>query len=177
MASNNTRDRCPEGMGSMPECAPLAVPYVPFQPTDPQRYSRMEALSQGTLFPGLNLPFHLMRDGKTVPRTPRTELQALCFLLQELGLYLDTHPEDQEAFGLFQRYAGLMEQAKQTYVERYGPLLRMDSAMDDHYTWAEGPWPWNAEGSGTGRGNQAPQSGQQGRRNNKGTGCAGEQEG
>ena len=92
MAAPSSTQNCPDNCGSMPGCAPLAVPYVPFQQTDPKRYERMEALSEGTLFPGLNLPFHLMKNGREVARTPRTELQALAFIIQELGLYLDTHP-------------------------------------------------------------------------------------
>lgn len=89
----------------MPDCAPLAVPYVPFQQTTASKYSSQEALSQGILFPGLNLPFHLKQVGAAVPQTPLTELQALCFVVHELGLYLDTHQDDQEAFALFQKYS------------------------------------------------------------------------
>ena len=50
----------------MPECAPLAVPYVPFQQTNPKRYSQQDALNNGTLFPGLNLPFRVKPDAAKV---------------------------------------------------------------------------------------------------------------
>ena len=39
------------------------MPYVPFQQNNPQKYAQTEALSNGTLFPGLNLPFHLAGEG------------------------------------------------------------------------------------------------------------------
>ena len=67
MNSNNggTASNCPDRCGTMPACAPLAVPYVPFQQDAPQKYSQSDALSNGTLFPGLNLPFHLKVDGST----------------------------------------------------------------------------------------------------------------
>ena len=61
---------CPRDFGTMPDCAPLAVPYVPFQQNNASKYSSQEALSQGTLFPGLNLPFHLKTVGTAVPKTP-----------------------------------------------------------------------------------------------------------
>ena len=32
---------CQDGSGTLPSCAPLSVPFVPFQPTSPKRYSRM----------------------------------------------------------------------------------------------------------------------------------------
>ena len=82
---------CPRDFGTMPDCAPLAVPYVPFQQTTASKYSSQEALSQGTLFPGLNLPFHLKQVGAAVPKTPLTELQALCFVVHELGLWVSRY--------------------------------------------------------------------------------------
>ena len=142
MAAPSSTQNCPDNCGSMPGCAPLAVPYVPFQQTDPKRYERMEALSEGTLFPGLNLPFHLMKNGREVVRTPRTELQALAFIIQELGLYLDTHPNDSEAFALFQNYVELEKTAREKYVEQHGPLTQNDAALSSTYTWVNGPWPW-----------------------------------
>ncbi len=134
---------CRDGNGTLPCNAPLAVPYVPFQQSSPRRYSTMEALSEGTLFPGLDLPFHVMKHGREIATSPRTELQALTFVIQELGLYLDTHPEDAEAFALYQNYAKLLEQGKKTYTEQYGPLVQTDAASDETYTWVDDPWPWN----------------------------------
>ena len=77
---------CPDHHGTMPACAGLAVPYVPFQQDNPKKYSQNDALSNGTLFPGLNLPFHLKVEGSTLPSSPLTELQALEFVVLELGL-------------------------------------------------------------------------------------------
>ena len=107
----------------MPDCAPLAVPYVPFQQTNASKYSSQEALSQGTLFPGLNLPFHLKTVGTAVPKTPLTELQALCFVVHELGLYLDTHQDDQEAFALAEVILRGVNAALAHYLKER-PLLR-----------------------------------------------------
>ena len=57
---------CGSGQGSLPgHGGSLAFPYVPMQGTDPVRYSRMEALQTGTLFPGLDLPFKEAIQAKT----------------------------------------------------------------------------------------------------------------
>ena len=96
---NNMPNTCGDACGTMPECAPLAVPYVPFQQTNPKRYSQQDALNNGTLFPGLNLPFRVKPDAAKVMGGALAELQALEFVLVELGLYLDTHQGDAEAFG------------------------------------------------------------------------------
>ena len=89
---------CSDGCGILPECAPLAVPYVPFQQTGAKRYNQADALNNGTLYPGLNLPFHIKTDGRNVVSGHLAELQALEVVLLGLGLYLDTHQDDREAF-------------------------------------------------------------------------------
>lgn len=136
---------CPLDQGTMPSCAPLAVPYVPFQQANSAQYGSQEALSQGTLYPALNLPFHLKKVGSEVPKTPLTELQALGFVTHELGLYLDTHADDAEAFALFQKYVAMERSAREAYLKNHGPLTKGDVAMDDHYTWLEGRWPWERQ--------------------------------
>ncbi len=50
---------CGDNSGVLPQCAPLAVPYVPFQQTGAKKYTQAEALDKGTLFAGLNLAFRL----------------------------------------------------------------------------------------------------------------------
>lgn len=141
-----TAKRCGDNKGTLPSCAPLAVPYVPFQQEGASVYQRDNALAQGTLFPGLNLPFHLKPNGDPVPQTPLSELQALNFVILELGLYLDTHQDDAEAFALFQQYAALEREGRKKYEAQYGPLSQMAAANDDHYTWVHGPWPWEQMG-------------------------------
>ena len=136
---------CPESSGTLPSCAGLAVPYVPFQQNNPQRYSQSEALSNGTLFPGLNLPFRLNIEGSTVPNTPLAELQALEFVVMELGIYLDTHQDDAEAFRLFKQYAAMEKAAKAAYESKFGPMTKSAAATGDSYQWLSEPWPWNYE--------------------------------
>jgi spore coat protein JB len=138
-----TTSSCGNGRnGSLPACSPLAVPFVPFQGEDPQRYQRMDALSEGTLFPGLNLPFRIKPEATTVISTPLAELQALGFVITELSLYLDTHPKDSEAFALYQTYANLLKEGRKTYAEKYGPLTHLEVAQQSNYTWLNDPWPW-----------------------------------
>ena len=145
MNNNNggTASNCPDRCGTMPACAPLAVPYVPFQQSTPQKYDQNDALSSGTLFPGLNLPFHLKTEGSALPSDPLTELQALEFVVLELGIYLDTHPEDEEAFQLFRQYVALERSARAAYEEANGPLVKDSAVNFGAYRWLNDPWPWN----------------------------------
>jgi len=134
---------CPDPYGTLPSCAGLAVPYIPFQQNSPQKYSQTEALSTGTLFPGLNLPFHLKVEGSTLPSTPLAELQALEFVLLELSLYLDTHQEDTEAFTMFKQYSAMEKAAKAAYESKFGPLTLVSAANGESFRWLQDPWPWN----------------------------------
>ena len=140
----SNKPACADGFGALPECAPLAVPCVPFQQTGSKRYEPCDALSNGTLFPGLNLPFHLKTDAPNAAVGPLGELQALEFVLLELGLYLDTHQADEEAFALFQQYAALEKAGREKYEAMYGPISMLAAADQKSYScWIRNPWPWD----------------------------------
>ncbi len=139
---------CGDANGIMPACAPLAVPYVPFQQKDPKKYDHAEALENGTLFPGLNLPFKLKAKAANVPMTPLTELQALEFVLVELGLYLDTHQDDAQAMELYRQYAALEKEGRARYEQTYGPITQTATAQSKNWDWLRDPWPWNYQEGG-----------------------------
>ena len=142
---NSGTSKCPDRFGTLPACAPLATGYVPMQQTGSPRYGQRDALSNGTLYPALNLPFHLMVQGSKLPEGELADLQALSFVVLELGTYLDTHPDDTEAFALFKQFVELEKAAKAAYEKAHGPLKRSAAAMSDRYTWLDEPWPWSYE--------------------------------
>ena len=129
------------GKGNLPASAPLANPYVPFQRTDPPKYEARKALIRGTLYPGLDLPFMGMVNEKLKPDTMLSQIQTLCFAIQELALYLDTHRDDREALEVYQAYQKMYHNARQQYVQACGPLNHM-SPTEGEYRWLDDPWPW-----------------------------------
>lgn len=136
---------CGQNDGSLPgRCAPLAFPYVPMQDQDPPRYENATALQTGTLFPGLDLPFKAaMTDKLKTNNTALAELMALDFAIDELGLYLTTHPKDQEVLNLYWAYIKLSQEGRKTYQKMYGPLLQTDITEQDGFIWLNDPWPWD----------------------------------
>ena len=130
-------------LGTLPPLAPMATAYVPMQQKNPQKYSSEDALTRGTLFPGLDLPF-MNKPNSTNPYagTPLGEIMALDFMIKELNLYLDTHPDDEEAFALLKSVISLSEEGREKYVSRYGPLTVNDLKKCSKYTWLKDPWPW-----------------------------------
>ena len=140
---------CGVGKGCLPGCcAPLAFPYVPIQDKDPVRYNRMEALQTGTLFPGLNLPFKAAIQSQTkLANTALVELMALDFAIDELGLYLTTHANDQEVLQLYWSYIKLAQEGREKYEKLYGPLLQTDLTPEEGFAWLKDPWPWDFGGN------------------------------
>lgn len=128
--------------GILPSNAPLANPYVPFQPQAQEQYGARTALIRGTLFPCLDFPFLGMVNTQEKSDTLMHQLQALGFAIQELGLYLDTHTEDSEAAELFRQYSRLYEEGMANYQKSCGPLFQREGMRDGTYAWSAGPWPW-----------------------------------
>jgi len=139
---------CAPTDGALPgKCAPMAFPYIPLQNDNPSRYSQQDALQNGTLFPGLNLPFHTDMNARTPGGNPAlTELMALDFAIDELGLYLVTHADDAEALNLYWSYIKLANEGRSKYEKMYGPLLQTDPTGGS-YTWIDNPWPWDEGGN------------------------------
>ena len=140
---------CGANAGSLPgKCASLAFPFVPMQDQNPPRYENTMALQTGTLFPGLNLPFKAaMTDKLKTNNTAMAELMALDFAIDELGLYLTTHPTDQEVLKLYWSYIEIAKEGREKYQKMYGPLLQTDITEGDGFAWLNDPWPWDQGGS------------------------------
>ena len=140
---------CGQTQGKLPGgCAAMAFPFVAMQGENPIRFSRSEALQTGTLFPGLDLPFKAAIQAKTkLANTALVELMALDFAIDELGLYLTTHPNDQEVLQLYWSYIKLAKEGREKYERIYGPLLQTDLTPEDGYAWLKDPWPWEIGGN------------------------------
>ena len=119
-ARAETQPACGEGTGQLPSCGALAFPYVAVQGQDPVRYDDQEALRQGTLFPGLDLPFH--RELRS--RFPQVD-----------GPLLE----------LYWSYIRLGQEGRKRYQEKCGPLQQTD-ITPGAYQWLKDPWPWDEKG-------------------------------
>lgn len=150
---NQRPEGCSCTSAPLPACGRLAAAYVPRQEADSPRYQPGDALMKGTLFPGLDLPWMNVANpaNPALTGTPMGEIMALNFVVQELGLYLDTHGDDKEALQLYTEYAALLRQGRRTFAERYGPLCQTQVSAQDGYRWLDGPWPWEyVPGKGSG---------------------------
>lgn len=70
-------------------------------------------------------------------------LNEVSFAVTEISLYLDTHPDDEEALSFFHHYNEERKKALNLYSANYSPLtLNSVQQDDDHWKWALEPWPW-----------------------------------
>ncbi len=71
------------------------------------------------------------------------ELQAIDFVLVELTLYLNTHPDDLQAIEQFNQCAKLRKQLAKQFEVQFGPLLQFGHSYSRYpWDWKEAPWPW-----------------------------------
>ena len=67
-------------------------------------------------------------------------IKSLNFAITELGLYLDTHVDDQKALCLHRKYCKEYRELTDKYQKVYGPLTI--NFPCNKWRWLEEPWPW-----------------------------------
>lgn len=68
------------------------------------------------------------------------QIREINFAVIELGLYLNTHPEDQKALCLHRKYTKELKELMDKYQKVYGPLSIYYPC--NKWRWLEELWPW-----------------------------------
>ncbi len=71
-------------------------------------------------------------------------LDQVSFAVDDILLYLDTHPCDREAMKYFREQSENRNLALKEYAKRFGPLT-IDTAVlceEENWEWISQPWPW-----------------------------------
>ena len=69
------------------------------------------------------------------------------FAMDDVLLFLDTHPCDQAALSYYQYVAKMRREAKEAYEASYGPLTVDHVHSNQYWTWVQGKWPWEGGNS------------------------------
>ena len=64
------------------------------------------------------------------------------FAIDDVILYLDTHPDDEEALNYFNQCTALYNAAKQSYQEQFGQLNAFSEQERSSWDWNTAPMPW-----------------------------------
>lgn len=76
------------------------------------------------------------------------EINEVSFAVDDILLFPDTHPWNQEALDYYREMAGRRKELLRQYAVSYGPLT-IDSALDtpgDTWEWMNQPFPWQEGG-------------------------------
>lgn len=142
----------------------LAIASVPLQSWGPL-YDSRTALRKGTVFQELDMPFYAADEDITDGCSCQTsgtddpeqrtreekmlQIYQVCFFVDDLRLYLDTHPQDAEARSLLKDHLDRRKQCMKEFAQDFFPLT-MDCMTEvcagktgaHGYCWQEGPMPW-----------------------------------
>lgn len=69
------------------------------------------------------------------------QIRQLQFIIIELTLFLDTHPNDKAALDYHDNTVSKLNQLKKVYNRDYGMLTPADPSPGS-WEWVESPWPW-----------------------------------
>ena len=64
------------------------------------------------------------------------------FAIDDVALYLDTHPDDAEALTYYNSYKNEYTKAVWEYENTFGPLCYYNVNSKNEWTWVNDPWPW-----------------------------------
>lgn len=109
-------------------------------------YDPYQGFIRGNLFPELYNGYKVKPiELKPVNEQAKmlTTLDALCFTLTDLNLYLDIYPDDRDMLELFNQYREQIKNIKEAYESKYGPLTINSNANNTYpFIWINDPWPW-----------------------------------
>lgn len=111
-------------------------------------YDPYNGLIRGNLFKNLYDPYKIRVPYDIKPMNEQAELltyiDALCFSMTDLNLYLDIYSNDKNAIELFNQYRVEKEKLTNEYENKYGPItLNSDSLNSYPWAWDDMPWPWD----------------------------------
>ena len=62
------------------------------------------------------------------------------FIINDLNLYLDVHPNDNEVYSYFKKHENYLNNYIEEYQKKYGSIFL--NSEQDKYNWINSPWPW-----------------------------------
>ncbi len=98
----------------------------------------------------------VLRKARWMPMNAKTPSRAqlmqwineTSFAVDDLLLYLDSHPDDEQALDCYREYVRMRKDAVNEYARCYAPLTidTADEQKDCSWQWVSQPWPWEKKG-------------------------------
>ena len=108
-----------------------------------------EGFKRGNMFKNLYDEYKNYKPRKLIANSEREDMlmqiQEYTFATIDLGLYLDTNPNDKKALNLFNEYLKNKKNLVNMYEEKYGPLTLDSNDQNNNWLWNNSPWPWEVQ--------------------------------
>lgn len=75
----------------------------------------------------------------------KKEMMAIHMMLEDLQLYLNTHPTDRDAIAKRNVYANQYKMLKDEFNKNFGMISQDDSFSKYPWQWIDEPWPWECD--------------------------------
>ena len=69
-------------------------------------------------------------------------INQVSFMLDDITLYLNTHPDCKEGLETYNHYKRIRHEAIQDYTRLYGPICKYNVNTNNYWDWVNMPWPW-----------------------------------
>ena len=73
------------------------------------------------------------------------KLTTLDFMLIDMGLYLNTHPDDRRAIAIHNQISADADALRKEFEAKFGPLCARTANEAESWQWINQPWPWEEE--------------------------------
>ncbi len=104
-----------------------------------------EGFLKGNMFKDEYLPYKNLTYLDIRPKSDREaklyNVMQYAFAINDMNLFLDTHPTDKDALHYLEELIKEEKDAKKEYMEKYGPLT-VTKTKGEEFKWIDNPWPW-----------------------------------
>ncbi len=107
-------------------------------------FNPYEGYLKGNVFRNEYVPYKNYKVAKININSEKEELlfniNEYGFMMHDLNLYLDVHPDNQEALNKFNEYRNKVNELIMKYERKYGPLM-VSNTDNKTFNWVN-EWPW-----------------------------------
>ena len=122
------------------------------QDNNTNMYTVKEGFLRGNMFRDEYLPYKNYSYININPKSGREaklyNVMQYEFVINDLNLYLDIHPNDEYALNMLEELIKSKKEEEQEFEKSYGPLEVCDT-VGDSFEWVSDPWPWEKEDGGS----------------------------
>lgn len=109
-------------------------------------FNPYEAYMKGNLYKNLYNVYKDYKPSKLIPNNEKAELllnlNQICFINQDIRLYLDIFPNDRNMINRYNENNELIKRLTEEYENKYSPLTQTSLSNSEMFSWENSNFPW-----------------------------------